>query len=186
MAPLLHVALLRPLIPGNTGTIGRLTMATRGRLHLVGTLGFSTDERACRRAGLDYWHEVDCVRWPDLEALAAALPPGSRTWAFSARASRRHTDVAYAPGDCLLFGDEARGLPDDVVAAAEAEGRALRLPLLAPGVRSLNLANAASIAVYEALRQLGFPGEVAPTGRAASGATPTLAPTPESAACSRA
>jgi tRNA (cytidine/uridine-2'-O-)-methyltransferase len=156
--PLLHIALFRPLIPQNTGTIGRLAMATRCRLHLVGRLGFRTDEKACRRAGLDYWRDVDWRHHEDLAALEQELPDAGRVFAFSARASRRYTDVAFRAGDALLFGDEERGLPDDV-AARYADGRLLRIPQLDPRVRSLNLANAASIALYEALRQLGFPGD---------------------------
>lgn len=155
-APLLHVALLTPLIPQNTGTIGRLTLALGCRLHLVGRLGFDTDEKACRRAGLDYWRDVDWTHHADLEALAAALPTGSRTWAFSTRAERLYTEADYREGDCLLFGDEVNGLPDAVLAAVGP--RALRIPQRDPRVRSLNLANAASIGVYEAFRQLGFPG----------------------------
>lgn len=158
--PLLHLALHTPLIPQNTGTIGRLALALDCRLHLVGRLGFDTDEKACRRAGLDYWRDVDWVHHPDLAALAAALPGGARTWAFSTRAERLYTEADYRPGDCLLFGDETGGLPEAVLAAAG--DRAVRIPQRSLRVRSLNLANAASIAVYEALRQLGFPGVVGP------------------------
>jgi tRNA (cytidine/uridine-2'-O-)-methyltransferase len=159
-SPLLHVALLTPLIPQNTGTIGRLTLALGCRLHLVGRLGFDTDEKACRRAGLDYWRDVDWTHHADLEALAAALPAGSRTWAFSTRAERLHTEADFREGDCLLFGDEVNGLPEAVLASVGP--RALRIPQRDPRVRSLNLANAASIGVYEAFRQLGFPGCTAP------------------------
>ncbi|MCO5164919.1 MAG: tRNA (cytidine(34)-2'-O)-methyltransferase [Planctomycetes bacterium] len=158
-APLLHIALFRPLIPQNTGTIGRLALALGVRLHLVHPLGFRTDEKACRRAGLDYWREVDCLEHADHAALLAALPDPERVFMFSARAERLYTEVDYRPGDCLLFGDEERGLPQDLLDAAPA--RAVRIPVRDPRVRSLNLANAASIAVYEALRQLGFP-DVAP------------------------
>lgn len=157
MAPILHVALLEPKIPPNTGTIGRLTLALGARLHLVGPLGFSTDEKACRRAGLDYWQHVDWVHHPDLAALEAALPEGARVFAFSARARREYTEAEFRPGDCLLFGDEVLGLPAELVAAAGE--RALRIPLRDPRVRSLNLACAVAMAMGEALRQLSA-GEV--------------------------
>jgi len=149
--PVLHVGLLRPRIPQNTGNIGRLSLAMGCRLHLVGELGFGTDERACRRAGLDYWRHVDWVHHPDLEALRAALPSPGRVVAFSARAERSYDSVAYRPGDCLLFGDEVLGLPADVL--ADHGDLAVRIPLRSSRVRSLNLANAAAVAVAEALRQ---------------------------------
>jgi tRNA (cytidine/uridine-2'-O-)-methyltransferase len=160
VSPLLHIALYRPLIPQNTGTIGRLALGIGARLHLVHPLGFQTDEKACRRAGLDYWRDVDCLEHPDLEALLAAVPDRARVFALSARATRLYTDVEYRPGDTLLFGDEERGLPQAIV--DEAGDRALRIPLRSPRVRSLNLANAASIVAYEALRQLGFPDPAPP------------------------
>jgi tRNA (cytidine/uridine-2'-O-)-methyltransferase len=158
MDPVLHLALHTPLIPQNTGTIGRLALALGCRLHLVGRLGFDTDEKACRRAGLDYWRDVDWLHHADLDALAAALPPGARTFAFSTRGERLYTEVEYREGDCLLFGNEEDGLPDAVLAAHTA----VRIPQRDPRVRSLNLANAASIGAYEALRQLGFPGALGP------------------------
>lgn len=168
--PLVHVALLRPKIPQNTGNIGRLVCAMGGRLHLIGPLGFRTDERACRRAGLDYWQHLDWVEHPDLEAMSGALPPGARTWAFTTRAERSYTEVEYRAGDCLLFGDEVSGLPDAVVEAAGE--RAVRIPLRAAAVRSLNLANATAIAVAEVSRQLGHPGAVGPRRvRVAGGST---------------
>jgi tRNA (cytidine/uridine-2'-O-)-methyltransferase len=152
-APLLHLALLRPKIPQNTGNIGRLTLALGGRLHLVGELGFQTDERACRRAGLDYWPHLDWRRHEDLDGLRADLPEGARIFCFSTRASRPYTDPSYRPGDCLLFGDEVSGLPADVLDAAGE--RAVRIPLVdSPHVRSLNLANAVAIGAAEVVRQL--------------------------------
>lgn len=161
--PLLHIALFRPLIPQNTGTIGRLTLALGMRLHLVHPLGFRTDEKACRRAGLDYWREVDCVEHADLDALEAAVPDPCRVFAFSARAERLYTEVEYRAGDCLLFGNEVDGLPQHVL--DRAPERAVRIPQRDTRVRSLNLANAASIAAYEAFRQLGFPDTSPPRPR---------------------
>jgi tRNA (cytidine/uridine-2'-O-)-methyltransferase len=166
MDPILHIALHRPLIPQNTGTIGRLALSLGARLHLVHPLGFQTDEKACRRAGLDYWRDVDCVEHASLGALLAALPDPARVFAFSARAERLYTEVEYRAGDCLLFGNEEVGLPQEVLDAAPE--RAVRIPQRSTLVRSQNLANAASIGAYEALRQLDFPGVAPPRPRLAA------------------
>lgn len=162
MAPLLHIGLLEPKIPPNTGNIGRLCCAMGARLHLVGPLGFSTDEKACRRAGLDYWDHLDWLRHEDLEAWHRALPNPRRVFALSTRAERLYTEVAYQAGDAFLFGDEPTGLPADVLASYEG----LRIPLRSAKVRSLNLANAVAIVVSEAVRQLGFPDALGPKGAA--------------------
>lgn len=130
------------------------------RLHLVGRLGFRTDERACRRAGLDYWQHVDWVHHEDLAVLRAALPEESRIVCFSTRAERLHTEVDYRPGDCLLFGGEVRGLPQEELDRTGA--LAVRIPLRSSKVRSLNLSNATAIAAAEVLRQLGHPGTIPP------------------------
>lgn len=157
-SPLFHVALLEPKIPPNTGNIGRLVCGFGGRLHLVGPLGFSTDDHACRRAGLDYWTHLDWRRHPDLAALEADLPPETRIFAFSMRGEQAYSEVAFQAGDCLLFGDELKGLPDSVLERY----RGLRIPLRSPKVRSLNLANATAIASSELVRQLGHPGDLGP------------------------
>ena len=150
-----HVIFWQPEIPPNTGNIIRLCANTGATLSLVGPLGFQLDEPRLRRAGLDY-HEFATVRvFDDLEACLAALgrPP---LWAFSARATRRHTDAAFIPGDALLFGPETRGLPAGILQLVPPDRR-LVLPLR-PGNRSLNLSNAVAVAVYEAWRQQGFAG----------------------------
>jgi tRNA (cytidine/uridine-2'-O-)-methyltransferase len=149
--PVLHVALWEPEIPPNTGNVARLCAATGAALHLVGRLGFRLDDRSLRRAGVDCWHAVRVERHATLADFEAALA-GSRLFCFSAHAARRYTDVAYQDGDCLLFGDESHGLPETVV--RRYGERALLIPMPAGGVRSLNLATAAGIALYEALRQL--------------------------------
>jgi tRNA (cytidine/uridine-2'-O-)-methyltransferase len=153
------VALYEPRIPQNTGNIGRLVLGMGGRLHLVGRLGFKTDERACRRAGLDYWQHLDWTRHPDLAALRAALPPPGRLFAFSARAEHFYTDVEFQAGDCLLFGDEERGLPQELLdeATGSSQVQAVRIPVSSAHVRSFNLANAAAMACAEVSRQLGWP-----------------------------
>lgn len=152
---MLHLVLHQPEIPPNTGNLMRLAANTGVTLHLIHPLGFRLDEPGLKRAGLDY-HEWARVRehadWP---AFLAGLP-GARIWAFTTRGTRRHSDVAYAEGDVLLFGSESRGLPEALRESFAPEQR-LRLPMRGSS-RSLNLANAASIAVYEAWRQLGFAG----------------------------
>jgi tRNA (cytidine/uridine-2'-O-)-methyltransferase len=148
-----HVALLKPEIHPNTGNIARLCAANGIPLHLIGHLGFRIDDRSVRRAGLDYWPHVDLRREKDLAELEASLP-GSRLFYFSARAERLYTDVGYRDGDCLVFGRESTGLPEQLLRANREN--AVKIPMLRPYVRSLNLATAAAIAVYEALRQLGL------------------------------
>jgi len=148
----LHVALFRPEIHPNTGNIARLCAANGIPLHLVGHLGFRIDERSVRRAGLDYWPFVDLRREKNLAELQSALGD-SRLFCFSTQADRLYIDVRYREGDCLLFGRESTGLPDEVLQSNW--GNALRIPMLSSHVRSLNLATAVAIAVYEALRQLG-------------------------------
>jgi tRNA (cytidine/uridine-2'-O-)-methyltransferase len=147
---MLHVALWEPEIPPNTGNVARLCAATGATLHLVGRLGFRLDDRALRRAGLDYWHDLDIRRHATLADFEAAVSP--RVFCLSARAATPYTAVRYEPGDCLLFGGESHGLPDEVL--ARHAGRALVIPMPAGKVRSLNLATAVGIALYEALHQL--------------------------------
>ncbi len=146
----LNVVLVEPEIPPNTGNIARLCAATGSRLHLVHPLGFSVDEKAVRRAGLDYWHLVSVVEHPDLAAFERARAGRGRRYLFSGKATRSYLDVSYAPGDHLLFGRESVGLPDPLLAAHPDEIVGIPMP---GAVRSLNLANAVAIAVYEALRQ---------------------------------
>ncbi len=148
---LLHVALYRPEIHPNTGNVARLCAANGIPLHLVGALGFRIDDRSVRRAGLDYWPLVDLRREETIEELERRLP-GAHFYYFSARAERRFTEVNYGPGDCLLFGPESSGFPAELLRAHR--DHALRIPMRSPNVRSLNLATAVGLAVYEALRQL--------------------------------
>lgn len=148
-----RILFYRPEIPPNTGNAIRLAANTGCELHLVEPLGFSLDAKHVRRAGLDY-HDLARVRvHADLAAAWRALLP-ARVHAFTTTGSRLYSDVAYEPGDVLLFGPESVGLPEQVQAAPQVTDR-VRLPML-PGARSLNLANAAAIAAYEAWRQHGF------------------------------
>lgn len=144
-----------PVIPGNTGNTIRLAAATGAELHLVEPLGFDLSDAKLRRAGLDY-HDLAVVTvHPDLETALEALP-GARVLAFTTGATRPYTDVAYRPDDVLMFGTEPTGLPEEVMQHPRVSDR-LRLPML-PGRRSMNLANCAAIATYEAWRQHGFAG----------------------------
>lgn len=149
--PLLHIALLEPEIPPNTGNIARLCAAAGVPLHLIGQLGFRLDDRNLRRAGCDFWPVVDCRLHVNLEAFEATLP-SSRIFCLSAHATTPYSAVAFQPGDCLLFGRESAGLPNGVL-ERHAE-RCLCIPMPSGKVRSINLATAAGIVLYEALRQL--------------------------------
>jgi tRNA (cytidine/uridine-2'-O-)-methyltransferase len=149
--PILHIALVEPEIHPNTGNIARLCAANAVALHLVGRLGFRIDDKAVRRAGLDYWPHVDLRRHDSVEDLAAALPQ-SRFFYFTTKAQKRYTSVHYQPGDCLVFGSETRGLPMDLLQAKWEW--AVTIPMRSGKVRSLNLASAAAIGLYEALRQI--------------------------------
>lgn len=151
MSPILHVALVEPEIHPNAGNIARLCAANGIPLHLVGNPGFRTDERSVKRAGLDYWPFVDLRKEADLEELKAELG-ATRLLYFSTRAEQTYTDFQYRAGDCLVFGPESRGLPEEVL--KENGQFALKIPMLTGNVRSLNLATSVGIAVYEALRQV--------------------------------
>jgi tRNA (cytidine/uridine-2'-O-)-methyltransferase len=152
---MLRILFHTPEIPGNTGNAIRLAAVTGAELHLVEPLGFDFGSAHLRRAGLDYHDLAVLTVHPDLDAAWAALAP-ERVWAFTTDGEVSHTDVAYRPGDVLLFGPESVGLPAAVKADPHVTAR-VRIPML-PARRSLNLANSSSIAVYEAWRQLGFAG----------------------------
>ncbi|MGQ1796747.1 tRNA (cytidine(34)-2'-O)-methyltransferase [Kocuria oceani] len=152
---MLRILFHTPEIPGNTGNAIRLAAVTGAELHLVEPLGFDFGSAHLRRAGLDYHDLAVLTVHPDLQTAWAALAP-ERVFAFTTDGELAHTDVAYRPGDVLLFGRESVGLPPEVKADPHVTAR-VRIPML-PARRSLNLANSASIAVYEAWRQLGFAG----------------------------
>ena len=149
------IALVEPEIPQNTGNIARLCAATRTPLHIVGVTGFRLDDRAVRRAGLDYWDEVSITRHRDLTQLRDSLSP-ARLLYFSTKGERSIWDYRFEPEDCLVFGPETRGLPEDVLRGNWE--RCLTIPMFNPRVRSLNLANAVAITLYEALRQTRYLG----------------------------
>jgi tRNA (cytidine/uridine-2'-O-)-methyltransferase len=157
----LHVVLVEPEIPPNTGNVARLCAATGSPLHLVGKLGFRIDEHSVRRAGVDYWHLVDVRQHVDFEhflhAWSKEPPAGAprNLHLFSAIATKSYLDAGYAPGDALVFGKESVGLSEELL--ARFPDRAIGIPTLG-AVRSLNLANAVGIALYEALRGVGALG----------------------------
>lgn len=152
---MLHLILYQPQIPPNTGNVIRLCANVGAALHLVHPLGFDMEERQLRRAGLDYRELATVVEHSDLAACLASIGR-ARVFALTTKATRSLFDVAFADGDALLLGPETRGLPADVLAALP-EDSLVRIPLR-PGNRSLNLSNAAAVALYEAWRQLGFEG----------------------------
>jgi tRNA (cytidine/uridine-2'-O-)-methyltransferase len=148
--PPLHVVLVEPEIPPNTGNIARLCAATGSKLHLIEPLGFQLDDAKLRRAGLDYWDAISPVTHQNIDAYFSALKP-ERFFLFSTGGTRSLYDATFAPGDHLLFGSETRGLPDALL--KKFSDRILGIPVQTRHVRSLNLSTAAGIAVYEALRQ---------------------------------
>ena len=174
---MLNIVLYEPEIPANTGTIGRSCVLTDTRLHLIEPLGFSLDDRMIRRAGMGYWHDLDVTTYPNWQAFLDANPdanPEVNVYFLSARAANNYAQVSYGDGDYLVFGKESCGLPQEILDAYPAQG--LRIPQLVregltpatshgplsdptdPAAVSLNLSNAANIVLFEALRQLGFPG----------------------------
>jgi len=148
----MHVVLFNPEIPPNTGSIARLCAATLSPLHLIEPLGFEIDDKHLKRAGLDYWEFVDLrvhASWDDFLKQSGA----ENLLYFSKRATRSYTQARYQEDDYLVFGPETRGLPQQLLDLNEEHS--YRIPMMGEGVRSLNLSNAVSIVLYEALRQLG-------------------------------
>lgn len=164
-SPLFHITLHQPEIPNNTGNIGRTCVAVGAALHLIRPLGFSTSEKACRRAGLDYWPRLNVREHDSWDAyLLATASPSPQRWLFSTKAKKTVFDAQLRRGDHLIFGRETAGLPDDIL--IRDPDHVVSLPM-APGERSLNVATAVCAAVYEGIRQLLAQGEVhlGPDGR---------------------
>jgi tRNA (cytidine/uridine-2'-O-)-methyltransferase len=154
-APVLDVLLYQPEIPPNTGNVIRLCANTGARLHLIEPLGFDLSDRQLKRAGLDYHEYAHLQVHADLQAALDSIQP-KRLFALSTRSQVRYDSVSFADGDAFLFGPETRGLPADVLEQIP-ETQRLRLPMR-PDNRSLNLSNSVAVVVFEAWRQLGFPG----------------------------
>jgi tRNA (cytidine/uridine-2'-O-)-methyltransferase len=149
---MIRVALVEPEIPPNTGNVARLCAATRVPLHIIGVPGFRMDDRAVKRAGLDYWPEVILERHATLESFSSSYPD-ARLVLFSKKADVSYTSWAFSDNDCLVFGRETKGLPDDLL--SQNWSNCLKIPMLNPKVRSLNLATAVAMVLGEALRQTG-------------------------------
>lgn len=153
----MHVVLVEPEIPPNTGNVARLCAATRTELHLIEPFGFKLDDKALQRAGMDYWQHVQWRRWPDWPSFARQLPAGARLWLIESKGPRHYAEVAYGNEDYLVFGRETAGLPRAIL--SEGAERWIRIPMFNPKARSLNLSNCVALVLYEALRQQGFKGE---------------------------
>ena len=145
----MQLVLVEPEIPHNTGAIGRLALATGSILHLVKPLGFSLDEKSVRRAGLDYWKDVDLKVWENFDELLAAHPD-ARIWFLSSKGNKSAWTAKFEADDFLVFGPETRGLPEEWL-----DDRTIRIPMKQGSTRSLNLATAVAIILYEAERQVG-------------------------------
>jgi tRNA (cytidine/uridine-2'-O-)-methyltransferase len=146
-----NVVLIEPEIPPNTGNIARLCLATRSRLHLVEPLGFSVNDRQLRRAGMDYWHQVDVRYWKNLTEFETATRPPTRRFLLTTKSRRRYWEAKFRTGDYLVFGRETKGLPESLL-LSEAEN-CLTIPMV-PEARSLNLATSVAIVLFEGVRQL--------------------------------
>lgn len=150
----LNIVLHQPEIPQNTGNIGRTCAAAGARLHLIEPLGFQLNEKALKRAGMDYWHELDVATYVTYEEFLEKNP-GAKVYYASTKARRLYTDVSYEPDCFLMFGKESGGIPEEIL--KQHPDTCIRIPMLGEA-RSLNLSNAAAVVLYEALRQNNFSG----------------------------
>lgn len=150
----MNIVLHQPEMPANTGNIGRTCLATNSSLHLIEPLGFQLNDRALKRAGLDYWHELDVTKYDDYEDFLMKHP-GVTVWKATTKARRTYCEVDYGPDDFIMFGKESAGIPEEIL--IQDEPHCIRIPM-ASDIRSLNLSNAAAVVLYEALRQQGFAG----------------------------
>lgn len=154
----MHVVLLEPEIPPNTGNVARLCAATRSTLHLIEPFGFKLDDAALKRAGMDYWQHVTWHRWKNWNEFAASISSGARLWFVEQGGARLYTNVAYGPNDYLIFGRETAGIPKALL-EANLSGW-VRIPMFNPGARSLNLSNCVALVLFEGLRQQAFEGGI--------------------------
>jgi tRNA (cytidine/uridine-2'-O-)-methyltransferase len=154
----MHIVLVEPEIPPNTGNVARLCAATRSTLHLVEPLGFKLDDAQLKRAGMDYWQQVEWHRWKNWKSFHDQLPKPATLWFVESGGPRPYTEAVYEPDHYLVFGRETAGLPHKLL--ADNRERWLRIPMFNTDSRSLNLSNCVALVLYEALRQQGFDGEV--------------------------
>lgn len=148
----MNIVLLNPEIPYNTGNIGRTSVLTNTKLHLIKPLGFSLDEKQLKRAGLDYWHLVDLVVWGSYEEFIQANP-NARIFYATTKTNQKYSDIEFKDDDFVMFGPESRGIPEEILDANKET--CITIPMIDMG-RSLNLSNSAAIILYEALRQNNF------------------------------
>jgi tRNA (cytidine/uridine-2'-O-)-methyltransferase len=154
----MHLVLVEPEIPPNTGNVARLCAATKTTLHLIEPFGFALEDRQLKRAGMDYWQQLEWHRWPDWPAFQAGLSANARLWFIESNGPRHYAEVSYAPDDYLVLGRETAGLPKKLL--EQHRDRWLRIPMFNAKSRSLNLSNCAALVLFEALRQQGFRGEL--------------------------
>jgi tRNA (cytidine/uridine-2'-O-)-methyltransferase len=154
----MHVVLVEPEIPPNTGNVARLCAATNSTLHLIEPFGFKLDDRQLKRAGMDYWQHVQWHRWPDWSTFLKQIPPEPRLWFVESSGPRHYAEVQYSAGDYLVFGRETAGLSKTLLETNRE--RWVRIPMFNPNARSLNLSNCVALVLFEALRQQGFHGEL--------------------------
>ena len=150
---MLNIVLYEPEIPANTGNIGRTCVATGTRLHLIEPLGFKLNEKSLKRAGMDYWKDLDVTTYIDYQDFLEKNP-GAKIYMATTKAHKVYTDVEYEPDCYIMFGKESAGIPEEIL--LDYKETAVRIPMF-PEIRSLNLANSVAIVLYEALRQQGFP-----------------------------
>jgi len=156
----MHVVLIEPEIPLNTGNVARLCAATNSCLHLIEPLGFKLDDAQLKRAGMDYWQHVQWYRWSNWTAFQRQLTTDSRLWFIESNGPTLYSAVHYAPDDYLIFGRETAGMPPRLL--QENHAGWLRIPMFNANARSLNLSNCVALVLFEALRQQGFAGECTP------------------------
>ena len=154
----MHVVLVEPEIPPNTGNVARLCAATRSELHLIEPFGFKLDDKQLKRAGMDYWEHLTWHRWKNWNEFAAQVQAGARLWFIESNGPTRYADVQFGPNDYLVFGRETAGLPKNLL--VENRERWLRIPMFNANARSLNLSNCVALVLFEALRQNGFQQEI--------------------------
>lgn len=150
----MNIVLHQPEIPANTGNIGRTCVATNSVLHLIEPLGFSLDEKAIKRAGMDYWQHLDVRRYINFQDFLDKNP-GAKIYMATTKAHKTYCDVSFGPDDYIMFGRESAGIPEEIL--VDYEETCIRIPM-EPNIRSLNLSNSVSIVLYEALRQNDFAG----------------------------
>jgi tRNA (cytidine/uridine-2'-O-)-methyltransferase len=154
----MNIVLLEPEIPPNTGNVARLCAATKSVLHLIEPFGFKLDDAQLKRAGMDYWQQVEWHRWKNWNAFLENIPAGATLWFVESNGPRPYSEAKFSPDDYLVFGRETAGLPKQLLESHRENW--LRIPMFNAASRSLNLSNCVALVLFEALRQQGFAGEI--------------------------